>query len=82
MAKILNLYKGEELVSSEEVTGEKTTVSVDGLEPGTNYPKGTYKVSFENDSGESEKVDVPEFTTESVEEPVTDPDPEPEPGEE
>ena len=82
MVKILNLYKGEELVSSEEVTGEKTTVSVDGLEPGTNYPKGTYKVSFENDSGESEKVDVPEFTTESVEEPVTDPDPEPEPGEE
>ena len=66
MAKILNIYKGEELVSSEEVTGEKTTVSVDGLEPGTNYPKGTYKVSFENDSGESEKVDVPSFKTKPI----------------
>lgn len=74
MAKILNLYKGEELISSEEVTGEKTTVSVDGLEPGTNYPKGTYKVAFENDSGESEKVDVPEFTTENVNEPEPEPE--------
>lgn len=76
MAKILNLYKGEELISSEEVTGEKTTVSVDGLEPGTNYSKGTYKVAFENDSGESEKVDVPEFTTENVNEPEPEPEPE------
>lgn len=74
MAKILNLYKGEELISSEEVTGEKTTVSVDGLKPGTNYPKGTYKVAFENDSGESEKVDVPEFTTENVNEPEPEPE--------
>ena len=74
MAKILNLYKGEELVSSEEVTGEKTTVTVDNLEPGTSYPKGTYQVSFENDSGESEKVDVPEFTTEELEEPEPEPE--------
>lgn len=74
MAKTLNLYKGEELISSKEVTGEKTTVSVDGLEPGTTYPKGTYQVSFKNSSGESAKVDVPEFTTGDIVEPEPEPE--------
>lgn len=73
MAKILNLYEGTQLLASEEVVGETTTVTISSLTPETNYPAGTYKVSFENDTGESAKVDVPEFTTTA-----TEPEPEPE----
>ena len=65
MAK-LNLYKGNELVDSVEKTEGKTTITVEGLEADTTYPAGTYKVSFSNDSGESEKVDVPQFKTNAI----------------
>ena len=65
MAK-LNLYKGTELISSVEKTEGKTTITVEGLEANTDYPAGTYKVSFSNDSGESEKVDVPQFKTNAI----------------
>lgn len=63
MAKILNLYKDDQLLASEEVTGDSTKVVIDNLTPDTSYPKGTYQVSFQNDTGESSKVDVPEFKT-------------------
>ena len=69
MVKELKVYKGEEVVQSVEV-GEngsaKATIS--GLDAGTEYPKGTFQVSFSNESGESDKVDVPAFTTEQDEE--------------
>ena len=64
MAKELKVYKGEEVVQSVEV-GEngsaKATIS--GLDAGTEYPKGTFQVTFSNEAGESDKVDVPAFTT-------------------
>ncbi|AVP40323.1 major tail protein [Staphylococcus phage phiSA_BS1] len=64
MAKVLNVYKGEEVVQYTEV-GEngsaKATIS--GLDAGTEYPKGTFQVTFSNEAGESAKVDVPTFTT-------------------
>lgn len=69
MVKELKVYKGEEVVQSVEV-GEngsaKATIS--GLDAVTEYPKGTFQVSFSNESGESDKVDVPAFTTEQSEE--------------
>ena len=74
MEKTLKVYKNGEVVGSQVASPEgATTVTITGLEAGTTYPAGTYKVAFANDSGESEKVDVPEFTT-------TAPAVEPEPG--
>lgn len=66
MADKLNLYKGEELLASEEKKGDKATVEITGLTSNTDYAKGTYQVSFENETGESDKVDVPAFKTKSV----------------
>lgn len=66
MADKLNLYKGNELVKSEEKSEGKTTITITGLESNTKYPKGTYQVAFSNESGESDKVDVPEFQTKAV----------------
>lgn len=71
MAKVLNVYKGEEVVQYTEVGEDgsaKATIS--GLDAGTEYPKGTFQVTFTNESGESDKVDVPAFTTEQAEEPT------------
>ena len=65
MAK-LNLYKGTELINSVEKTEGKTTITIEGLKANTDYPKGTYQVSFSNDSGESAKVDVPQFKTKAI----------------
>ena len=62
----LNLYKGTELIKSVEKTEGKTTVTIEGLEANTDYPAGTYQVSFSNTSGESEKVDVPQFKTNAI----------------
>src|SRR5690606_4320639 len=36
------------------------------LDANTDYPTGTYQVSFENENGESEKVDVPSFKTKPI----------------
>lgn len=66
MVEKLNLYKGEELLTSEEKQGDKASVTITGLDSNTTYPKGTYQVAFENETGESDKVDVPEFKTKSV----------------
>lgn len=66
MAKTLNVYKKEtgEVVGTKEVTdGLPVSYTITDLEAGTTYEKGTYQVSYTNESGESEKVDVPEFTT-------------------
>lgn len=67
MADTLNVYKGEEVVGSAE-RGEdgKAKVTVDGLDANTDYPTGTYQVSFSNENGESEKVDVPAFKTKPI----------------
>ncbi|UGL60603.1 tail protein [Staphylococcus phage vB_SurM-PSU4] len=69
MAKVFNVYKGEEVVQYTEVGEDgsaKATIS--GLDAGTEYPEGTFQVSFTNESGESDKVDVPAFTTEQAKE--------------
>lgn len=64
MANKLNLYKGTELVKSVDANQEGATeVLVEGLKSNTDFAKGDYKVSFSNDSGESNKVDVPSFKT-------------------
>ncbi|BBC69588.1 major tail protein [Staphylococcus phage phiSA039] len=65
MAK-LNLYKGNELLNSVEKTEGKSTITIENLVADTDYPKGTYQVSFSNDSGESDKVDVPQFRTKAI----------------
>ncbi|UJQ43292.1 major tail protein [Staphylococcus phage vB_Sau_P68] len=73
MEKTLKVYQNGEVVGSQVANEDgATTVTITGLEAGTNYPAGTFKVAFANDSGESDQADVPEFTT-------TTPEPEPEP---
>ncbi|UGL60776.1 tail protein [Staphylococcus phage vB_SauM-HM01] len=62
----LNLYKGDQLLKSEEKQAGKTSITIDNLTANTDYPQGTYKVSFSNESGESEKVDVPAFKTKDI----------------
>ena len=77
MEKTLKVYKNGEVVGSQVASPEgATTVTITGLEADTTYPAGTYKVAFANDSGESEKVDVPEFTTTAPaeEEPPAEPE--------
>ena len=74
MEKTLEVYKNGEVVGSQVASPEgATTVTITGLEADTTYPAGTYKVAFANDSGESDKVDVPEFTTTA---PAEEPEPE------
>ena len=66
MVEKLNLYKGEELLTSGEKQGDTASVTITDLDSNTTYPKGTYQVAFENESGESDKVDVPEFKTKPI----------------
>lgn len=67
MADTLKVYKGEDVVGTAE-RGEdgKAKVTVDGLDSNTDYATGTYQVSFENEHGESGKVDVPQFKTKPI----------------
>ena len=67
MSDTLKVYKGNDVVGTAE-RGEdgKAKVTIDSLNANTDYPKGTYQVSFENENGESEKVDVPAFKTKPV----------------
>ena len=67
MTDTLKVYKGDDVVGTAE-RGEdgKAKVTVDGLDANTDYPTGTYQVSFENQNGESEKVDVPSFKTKPI----------------
>lgn len=67
MADKLNLYKGEELITSAERSEDGTaTVTIDDLDANTDYKEGTYKVAFENENGESGKTDVPAFKTKAI----------------
>lgn len=67
MADTLKVYKGVDVVGTAE-RGEdgKAKVTVDGLDANTDYATGTYQVSFSNENGESEKVDVPSFKTKPI----------------
>lgn len=67
MTETLKVYKGNEVVGTAE-RGEdgKAKVTVDGLDANTDYAAGTYQVAFENENGESEKVDVPSFKTKAI----------------
>ena len=67
MADKLKVYKGEEVVGTAE-RGEdgKAKVTIDGLNANTDYAVGTYQVSFSNENGESDKVDVPAFKTKPI----------------
>ena len=64
MADTLKVYKGAEVVGSAErgVDGI-AKVTIDSLTADTDYAAGLYQVSFSNENGESEKVDVPSFKT-------------------
>lgn len=67
MADTLKVYKGTDVVGTAERQEDgKAKVTIDGLEANTDYPAGTYKASFENENGESEKVDVPSFKTKPI----------------
>lgn len=64
MADTLKVYQGENVVGQAERAEDGTaSVTIDGLEAGTEYAAGTYQVTFSNEAGESAKVDVPAFTT-------------------
>ncbi|QIW89155.1 tail morphogenetic protein H [Staphylococcus phage Twort] len=67
MATKFNLYKDEKLVKSVDKEEIGTTaITIDSLEADTDYPEGTYTVSFSNESGESQKVNVPQFKTKAI----------------
>ena len=64
MADILKVYEGSKVVGQAEKGEDGTaTVTVSNLTANTDYPTGTYKVSFSNENGESKLVDVPGFKT-------------------
>ena len=67
MADVLKVYKDNDVVgTAEREENGKATVTIDNLTPNTDYAKGTYKVSFANEYGESERVDVPAFKTKEI----------------
>ncbi|WP_165380108.1 Ig-like domain-containing protein [Staphylococcus condimenti] len=67
MADTLKVYKSDDVVGTAERQEDgKAKVTIDGLEANTDYPAGTYQVSFSNENGESEKVDVPSFKTKPI----------------
>ncbi|WP_413481884.1 Ig-like domain-containing protein [Mammaliicoccus vitulinus] len=67
MADTLKVYKGTDVVgTAERGTDGKANVTISNLDADTDYPIGTYQVSFENENGESEKVGVPAFKTKPI----------------
>ncbi|RIM88325.1 Ig domain-containing protein [Staphylococcus xylosus] len=67
MADILKVYKEDEVVATGERGDDgKAHVTVNNLEANTTYPKSTFKASWSNDHGESEKIDIEEFKTKSI----------------
>lgn len=67
MVKTLLLYKGDEVVKRQpKAETGKTKVTIDGLSSNTEYPTGIYKLAWTNGATESDKVDVPTFTTDKV----------------
>lgn len=67
MVETLKVYKDDEVIATGE-RGEdgKATVTINDLVANTEYTVGTYQVSFSNENGESEKVDVPAFKTKPI----------------
>ena len=66
MADKLNVYKDGVLIESSEYVDGTASVTIKELDPDTNYLAGTYKVSRENEYGESSKIDVPAFKTNPI----------------
>ena len=67
MTDTLKVYKSDDVVGTAERQEDgKAKVTIDGLVANTDYPAGTYQVSFSNENGESEKVDVPSFKTKPI----------------
>src|SRR5699024_5003512 len=67
MTDTLKVYKSDDVVGTAERQEDgKAKVTIDGLEANTDYPAETYQVSFSNENGESEKVDVPSFKTKPI----------------
>lgn len=65
MTKTLVLYKGKEVVKQEPASPSgKTTLTLTGLNPDTDYVKGTYQIAWRENDQESSKIDVPAFRTE------------------
>lgn len=64
MDQTLVIYKDSEVIQEEPKNPNgKTTVTITGLQSNTEYPKGTYKISWKNEIGESDLIDVPPFKT-------------------
>lgn len=64
MAQTLVVYKDSKVIREEPKNPDgKTTVTITGLQSNTEYPKGTYKISWKDENGESDLVDVPSFKT-------------------
>lgn len=67
MTDILKVYKDDEVVATGERGDDgKGNVTISDLEANTTYPKGTFKASWSNEHGESEKTDIESFTTNPI----------------
>lgn len=64
MATKLNLYKGNTKIKSVDKASEgRTTIKITELTSNTEYAKGEYTLTYSNENGESNKVEVPAFKT-------------------
>lgn len=67
MTDKLKVYKDTEVVGSADRGQDgKATVKINDLEANKDYEAGIYQVVFENENGESPKVDVPAFKTKGI----------------
>lgn len=67
MEDTLRLYKDDEVVKEKRKSESgKTTITIDDLDSNTTYEKGTFKLAWKGKEKESDKVDVPEFTTDKI----------------
>ncbi|MGW7889981.1 Ig-like domain-containing protein [Staphylococcus xylosus] len=67
MADILKIHKDNEVIATGQRGDDgKANVTISGLEANTTYPKGTFKASWSNAHGESEKIDIEAFTTNPI----------------
>lgn len=64
---MFKLYKGDTVVDEGE-----SPLTITGLEPNTEVAKGEYQVVRVDDDKESERVDVPAFTTLDEQDPKDD----------
>lgn len=67
MADTLRLYKDDEVVKEKRKSNDGATeITIDNLDSNTTYQKGTFKLAWKGEEKESDKVDVPEFTTDKI----------------